>query len=370
MTVDAGVAQTFPGMSAPRVADIESNVGATHVRRGIIFKAVDAQVGMRHQDPLRRFTATPLRTDLRVMGRRLRLATNSATLFKQAIGLFAHDESSPTKAPDFLWRFVGDANSGLTPPWPEMTAFSDDGLRYVNLGQRSFFAVDLEAREAVAFLSEELASDKAGFSSVFASTLFDITAAALGLVQISAACVSLDGKALLIFGPPRSGKTTSTYLATQLGLEFHSDEAAFLDPKPEGLQVWGQFWPAAFREESTQFLPELVSATHPLAYGNLKFLLLEDHTRQPLLTHPVYPAACLFLERQAAAAPLLIPLQQTELEVRIRRASAFIEDRCFDSQRSAALHALARLPAVPVGLWKRSEGSRIGLSRISYRFVQ
>ncbi len=33
------VAQTLPCMSAPSVAGIESNVGATHVRREVIFKA-------------------------------------------------------------------------------------------------------------------------------------------------------------------------------------------------------------------------------------------------------------------------------------------------------------------------------------------
>ncbi len=38
--VTAGVAQTLPCMSAPCVADIESNVGATHVKRGVIFSAV------------------------------------------------------------------------------------------------------------------------------------------------------------------------------------------------------------------------------------------------------------------------------------------------------------------------------------------
>ena len=51
-----------------------------------------------------------------------------------------------------------------------MAAFSDDGLRYVNLGQRNFFAVDLNTRKAVAFLSEELAKDNVGFISVFAAT--------------------------------------------------------------------------------------------------------------------------------------------------------------------------------------------------------
>jgi hypothetical protein len=277
------------------------------------------------------------------MGRRVRLETNSATLFERSIKLFELAEGSSSAHPHFLWRLVGEANSGSKPPWPEMTAFSDHGLRYVSLGQRSFFGVDLEAREAIAFLSEDLARDEAGFSSVFASTLFDLTAAALGLVQISAACVALHDMALLIFGPPRSGKTTSTYLAARLGLEFHADEASFLDLQPGGLQVWGQFWPAAFREETTQFIPEVASSAQSLTYGSLKFLLFKDHKLLP--ARAVVPVGCLFLERQAAKAPRLIPLASAELEDRLHGASAFVDDGCFDSQYAAALRALNELPA-------------------------
>lgn len=305
----------------------------------------DLQVAGRHQDPLRRFTAMPLIADLCVMDRRVRLETNSPTLFDRALKLFGHDQGSSSVPPEFLWRFVGESNSSLKPPWPEMSGFSDHGLRYINLGQRSFFAVDLEAREAVAFLSEELVRDEAGFSSVFASTLFDMTAAALRLVQISAACVALHGRALLIFGPPRSGKTTSTYLARQLGLEFHADQASFLDLKPEGLHVWGQFWPAAFREETAQFLPELSSSTRSLNYGSLSLLLLEDDLFPPFRAHAVVPAGCLFLERQASQAPRLIPLSSVELEDRLQLAPAFIDDGRFDAQYAAALQALGELPA-------------------------
>jgi hypothetical protein len=180
---------------------------------------------------------------------------------------------------------------------------------------------------------------------VFASTLFDMTAAALRLVQISAACVALHGRALLIFGPPRSGKTTSTYLAGQQGLEFHADEASFLDLKPEGLHVWGQLWPAAFREETTQFLPELASSTSSFTYGSLTFLCFEKDLFRPLQARAVVPVGCLFLERQGSEVPRLIPLASAELEDRLRDALAFIDDGRFDSQYAVALRALGALPA-------------------------
>ena len=296
-------------------------------------------------DPLRRLTATPLVTDLNIMGRKVRLESNSAALFGGITGLFETDAESTSTPPDFLWRLVGEMNTGSYQPWPKMAAFSDEGLRYVNLGQRSFFAIDLDAGEAVAFLSEELASDPLGFSSVFVATLFDMTAPALGLVQIAAACVALHGRALLVFGPPRSGKTTSTYLAGKLGLEFQAYQASFLDLKPHGLRVWGQFWPAAFREETVQFLPELESATRSFTYGDLTFLCFTEHPFQAPRARAVIPVGCVFLERQAADVPQLIPMVSAEREDLLKDCLSFQDDVRFTSQYASALRALSKLPA-------------------------
>src|SRR5439155_18092630 len=106
---------------------------------------------------------------------------------------------------------------------------SDHTMRYINVGQRSFVGVDLRAREAVGILPESFARDEAGFSSVSLASLLYLTALALGLTPISAACVAKGKKGLLVFGPPNSGKTTSSYCARKLGLEFHADQAAFLE---------------------------------------------------------------------------------------------------------------------------------------------
>jgi hypothetical protein len=297
------------------------------------------------RDPLRRLTATPLVTDLNVMGRKVRLESNSAALFGGITAMFERGTRSPSTPPAFLWRLVGEANSGANSPWPEMEAFSDEGLRYVNLGQRSFFAIDLNAGEAIAFLSEEWASDAAGFSSVFAATMFDLMAPALGLVHIGAACVALQGRALLVFGPPRSGKTTSTYLAGKLGLEFHADQASYLDLQPDGLRVWGQFWPAAFRRETVQFLPELESSTGSFTYGNLTFLCFAKHPYQAPGARAVIPVGCVFLERQAANVPHLIPMRPADREHCLNNSLAFQDDRRFAPQYTIALRELSKLPA-------------------------
>ena len=303
------------------------------------------QAATKYRDPLKRLTPTPLATDLRIMGRKVRLESNSETLFAGISSLFEPCPQSSATTPDFLWRLIGEIDSGYHRSWPEMAAFSDEGLRYVNLGQRSFFAIDLDSNLAVAFLSKDLVRDTVGLSSVFAATLFDLIASALGLVQISAACVSLHGRALLVIGPPHSGKTTSTYLAGKLGLEFHADQASFLDLQPEGLRVWGQFWPAAFRPDSVKFLPELETSTGSFTYGDLTFLCFARHPFQASRARPVTPVGCVFLERQAANVPYLIPLAQAERDDRLGNCLSFQDDARFAPQFASALGELGKLPA-------------------------
>src|SRR5690349_21186043 len=124
-----------------------------------------------YRDPLKRMTGTPLVGDLAIMGRSVRIETNSEAFIQGFASLFSCSKDVSSTPPDFVWRVVGEVGDGTVPGWPEMAAFSDQGLRYINLGRTSFLAVDLDSRLAIAFLPEAIALDTAGFASVFAATL-------------------------------------------------------------------------------------------------------------------------------------------------------------------------------------------------------
>ncbi len=303
------------------------------------------------RDPLRRFTPTPLAANLPLMARTIRLETNSATVLGQTRRLLARYAGQAPVEPKFLWRIVSEADPTVTPPWPEVSAFSDHGLRYVSFGHRSFLAVDLEAREAVAFLAEGLARDQAGFSTPFLERLFLLTAGALGLTPVGAACLIKDGSALLVFGPPQSGKTTSCYLARRLGLEFVSDQATLLELADCRLRAWSEFWPTAFRPDALRFLPELGAVTRAFQYRDMPFLYLDKspwasqtHRRAQHLT----PSCCVFLGRnsiEAGAGPRLTRLAPAEFADRLDGCLLFKDDARFEAQQTSVLGALARLPA-------------------------
>ena len=296
-------------------------------------------------DIFRRFTPTPLQAGFAVMGRRIRLETNSPTVLSHVRNVFERYKDVEQERPEFLWRIVSDSSSGLRPPLSRRIAFSDAGLRFVNLNQRAFLAVDIDSRQATAFLSPELCADEIGFYSPFLSDLFDLSSAALGLTEIMAGCVALDGRGLLVFGSPRSGKTTAGYWARKMGLEFHADQVTCLELVSGEPRAWGQFWPIAFRPETLQFLPEIERLARPFRYRDLNLLCLDNSMFLPPEASSVLPVACVFLDRCAAHSPRLTHMDEEELAPLLFCSLPFIENRRFEHQRREVVRRLAELPA-------------------------
>jgi hypothetical protein len=301
---------------------------------------------MKRKDLLRRFTPTPYGADLLIMAKTVRLESNSRAVVTSALEFFARHQGPPPGDPEFLWRIVAEEDSKIPYAGVALSAFSEGGLRFANLGPGGFLAVDLEAREGVGFVAERLVESEPTLHcrSVF-DTLFCMSIGSLGLVPFSAACVGRGENGILIFGRPNSGKTTTSYFAAKLGLEFHADQAVFLEIEAGHLRVWGDLLPAIFRPESLQFLPELQAATRRFSYPGLTVCYLPKRPFQALKAHSVGPVCCVFLERQAAAIPTLSPIAGFDFSRRLTECMLFKDYDCLAQQSAMTFDALEKLPA-------------------------
>jgi hypothetical protein len=129
-------------------------------------------------DLTRRLTPTPLVADLSAAECAIRLETNNPTILRLVGNALSRNQRIQPSHKRFLWRLISDDDAGVLPPRPSFSSVSADGMQVVNMGQRSFMAMDAEARYAVGFLAEEFLKD-GRFEKLVLARLLYLTAGAL-----------------------------------------------------------------------------------------------------------------------------------------------------------------------------------------------
>lgn len=321
------------------MADAASTTGAERE------KLVNERI---HTDPLRRFTSTPYNATLSVMGKCVRLDTNSTDLAAHVRGLMSIYPQAPTAQPLFRWKVIVEPIAAQSFQPLTRFGFSEPGFRYASFGQRNFLVLDLASCQAIAYISEEIARDKKGMLFRILDTLFCMTAASLGFVSLFANCVAIDGRGVLLMGAPGSGKTTASYLAAKSGMSLHADEGVFLELAGGSLAGWGGFWPLIFRRETIELLPELRAIGEPFSFGEFSFYHVAKHYLTSQKANPVTPVCCTFLRRGAADRVRISRLSPDGLQKRLSESLLFEEDDQFRLQTADVLLPCSDLPGYEI----------------------
>jgi len=331
-------------MARDNVENVVLDAAESSFRRDSTHASDNCHKGTERQDLLRRFSSTPHVAEIRLMGRTVRLEASCEAALHLAQSFFRSHQVGSGGTPEFLWRIVCEPSPRVELTAAPLSAFSDPGLQYVDIGQRGFLAVDLATRKAAAFLSDQFVEGGARFRHrPPLDILFCMTAPSLGLTTLSGGCVGVDDRCALIFGPPNSGKTTASYLAARDGMEFHADQVVFLDMKDNSLRVWGDPFPAVFRPQTRDLLPELQQAALYATYQDLEFYYFDKSPLQPQLARPLMPVCGLFLDRSAPGEKELTRITAAESLSRLHDCLLFGDDERFDTQISAALTALSSI---------------------------
>jgi len=297
------------------------------------------------EDRLGRFLPTPLAAALCVMGRTLTLETNSATVLRQARRAFEPYGVGSFEQSEFLWRIVSETHEPAPEAWPEANAVASGSLRLAHFGRRSFFAVDLDAREAVGCLPEILVADESASCDIFLAALFQSTASALRLTQLSAACLALEGKGLLLFGSSQQGKSAVSRLAVSLGLEFHSDQATFIESERNSMRAWGQCWPVLPQPDTPKSNSEISAASRPVKGEGGDMFATGQLALRPISNRRVTPVLCIFLEPLSSEVPRLSPVHSRESWRRLQEEGMAGVADPGSRERDAVARALSNLPA-------------------------
>jgi len=284
------------------------------------------------EDRLKRFTATPHAGDFGVMGRTVRVETNSLPVLRHARRALEPCGLAFSSGPRFVLRIVSEPESNGTAERGEAHAVAAEGLWLEHHGPHCFFALDEEACMAMAYVPDDLVASEAAFARNFLGPLLERIASAFGVIAIPAVGLVMAGRAVLLFGS-ESERLAVGHATAGLGPAISSHQATFLELDGKTLLAWGRAWrvPAGDSEP-----PE----------GRGQDATAHRSGADPVgACRPARPAFSVFPEGEASDVPRLIPLSPSATRERLEELQLLAEHGPVNSRGGSIRSALACLPA-------------------------
>lgn len=224
----------------------------------------------------------------------------------------------PVPTPDVTMRFLVEATSQCSRPWPKPYFRGLSHLVFAGFDSGSELLVDLQRQRIIGRFSPAIAANQAYFNRCVFPAVFGIVSETIRLTPLHCACVALNGSALLMAGDSGSGKSTLSLALAQLGLAFISDDWTFLSRSDGRLLAWGL-------NNSLKLLPDAVANFTELARidpaislnGELAYELQPDRIFRILRCECAEPGCLIFLRRQERQELSLTEISSAEAAARL-----------------------------------------------------
>jgi len=284
-------------------------------------------------DPFQERRVVSLRRRMRLLGGDFSFECGNlelARLVDQAYqGLPAHKLPGVTPrfrislalAPRELPQLRGD------PPRIEM--LSGAGFLCGTAGISSFAAISPDSRSALVVVSREmLAFPYHTRYELLEFAVFTLASRAQGLIPLHAASVGCQGRGLVLLGDSGAGKTTTSLHCLLRGLDFVSEDSAFVTP--DTLLITGVANFLHIRRDTLRLMPPSVAADirHSAVIrrrSGVEKLEIDLRTRRyRLATRPLKLSAVVFASAETARnGQLLTPLRPREALARFRASQPY-----------------------------------------------
>jgi hypothetical protein len=127
-----------------------------------------------------------------------------------------------------------------------------------NIADGENFAVsDFERRSGIMFVTDAAVAHQEYFRYFFLESTAMALLSSGSATAIHAACVGLDGKAVLLCGDSGAGKSTLAYACAQAGWTYVTDDGSYLVHGRDDLLVTGNSSIVRFRPTAEELFPEL-----------------------------------------------------------------------------------------------------------------
>lgn len=299
-------------------------------------------------DPLLYATSLPLSRTLFPLGFPATISTNCRHIVAAAETLAGQGGSprgnrKPLPRAVELRLAVTESAAGAAPPPAALPRGQGHLLSFVHDAQ-NFAVCDLRAGFAFGWLTQAVAHDLPRVRYHFVEPIVMLMLQSWYFSVVHAACVSLDGRGVLLCGDSEAGKSTLAYGCAKRGWTYVCDDASHLLRDAEHRTIAGMCHQIRFRPSAAELFPELAAFT-PFERPNGKPALELDAKALNIATSPEAHIDCLvFLKRDPHAREKMARFDKSEALERFEAVHCVGEESLRREQRDA----LRRLLTAPV----------------------
>jgi hypothetical protein len=222
---------------------------------GTASETSNGQVSRRPQDDLLCDMDLPLRGIFFPLGYSIEISTNNPAVLAAATESFGHMASSREDSRLQIRIGVSGGGSSACPPEPTRREFNHLYSLVADVNNQAL--LDLETGTNFTWLTSAAVGNRLYFRSNFLEKAVYLLLGARVVTDIHAACVSKNGKGILLCGETGAGKTTLAYACARAGWTYTSDDTSYLINNADSPRVIGHSHRVRFRPSAKQLFPEL-----------------------------------------------------------------------------------------------------------------
>ena len=267
-----------------------------------------AAISRKRIDPILRDIELCYRATYYPAGFPVEIRTNSRDVIEAAVESWKYWEREFDVEPMTFEAVVEPEGELAGPPTFRMRGH----LLHVVSDAQNFGAVDTRSLFASIHVSQKTAADHPWLRWFFVESMAYLMIEQRYAVAVHAACVSRDGRGLLLCGASGKGKSTLAYACARAGWTYVADDCCWLAADSTDRMVLGAPHQVRFRHDAPRLFPELaeyVTRTRPSGKLSIEVLTNEFPEIETATRSAV--TGLLFLERGTGGPARIEPIESS-----------------------------------------------------------
>src|ERR1700678_1182130 len=252
--VDALVQTEMPSPIPGREED--KAAGSERIRHKARQKSA-TRTSSRLQDALLSDMELPLRRTFYPLGFAVEIITNDPDVLEAAEESFGHRRLRRGHAALQVRIGISEGGSSKCPPEPTRREYNH--LYSLVADGDNQALLDLKTCTGFVWLKKSALNNRLYFRYNFLEKVVYLLLGASAVTDIHAACISKNGKGILLCGDSGAGKSTLAYACARAGWTYTSDDTSYLINGSDVPRVIGHSHRLRFRPAAKDLFPELAS---------------------------------------------------------------------------------------------------------------